>query len=63
MQPVTPINNLRSVALKRSGSRFSFSAQGQEIARKVEGPKYLIIQNIQNLDKLPADTVRYGIFP
>jgi Common central domain of tyrosinase/Polyphenol oxidase middle domain len=62
MQPAAPINNLRSVAFKRTGSRFSFSSEGQEIARKVEGPKYLIIQNIQNLDKLPADTVRYGIF-
>jgi Common central domain of tyrosinase len=62
MQPVTPINNLRSVAFKRTGSRFTISSEGQEIVRKVEGPKYLIIQNIQNLDKLPADTVRYGIF-
>jgi hypothetical protein len=62
MQPITPIDNLRTVSLKRSGSRFTLSAEGLELARKVEGPKYLIIQNIQNLDKLPADTVRYGIF-
>jgi hypothetical protein len=33
-----------------------------KIMSKQGGPRYLVIRNIHNLDKLPAATGRYGIF-
>lgn len=62
MQPKVPPKNLQLLALNKSETRFSLSSEGMAMATKAAGPHYLIIQNIQNLEKLPADTVRYGIF-
>jgi len=48
-----------------SGKIANFSVEvsiAAEIAGKPTGPRYLLIKNIRNLDKLPANTRSYGIF-
>lgn len=63
MQPAVPVRRLQQFVLSQVGAAVSLPAEGRAaVAAKVAGPHYLIVQNIQNLDKLPARAVRYGIF-
>lgn len=63
MQPKVDTRAFESMAL--SGNKALFTMQPailDKIMRKQGGPRYLVIRNIRNLDKLPAPTGRYGIF-
>ncbi len=64
MQPQRPASQLRTFTLlKRPQNLMRFTPQAIEPIKSASpGPHYLIIQDIQNLTKFAADTLRYGIF-
>jgi hypothetical protein len=63
IQPKVNIQNLEDFALQGNKTLFTMEADvASKILKKHGGPRYLIITNIHNLDKLPAATGRYGIF-
>jgi hypothetical protein len=63
MQATHPANTLHQFQLLGRESRFTLPTERVTALRSnAEGPRYLIIENIQNLEKLPAETLRYGIF-
>lgn len=62
IQPTVPIDRLRSFAFGKDDTRFTLSSEDASALPSRPGPLYLIIHNIQNLDRLPADRLRYGIF-
>jgi polyphenol oxidase len=50
-------------SLQKSGPKFSVASAGlATLKSKPAGPRYLLLRNIQNLEKLGAEAVRYGIF-
>lgn len=63
MTPKTPVNQLRQFALQKAGARFKLpSAAAPKITAAAPTPHYLLIQNIRNLDKFPAQITEFGIF-
>jgi polyphenol oxidase len=63
MQPAAPVKTLQTFALDKSGNLFVLAPASLGAVRaNASGPHFLIIQGIQNLDQLPAETVQYGIF-
>ena len=62
MQPSVPVARLQALALQGTRARFGLSPEARAVTTRAEGPQYLVIQNMQNLDQLPATTIRYGIF-
>jgi hypothetical protein len=61
MQPRVSIRSLQSLSVSRSANRLALSAAAvREV--NLPSPEFLVITNIRNLDALPPDTLRYGIF-
>lgn len=61
MQPATPLANLRAEAQPKAANRITLTQNARTRSRAAT-PDFLLITNIKNLDKLPATTIRYGIF-
>jgi hypothetical protein len=63
MKPTANPRNLEHFALQGNKALFTLeAAAANKITSRQGGPRYLIIKNIHNLEKLPAATGRYGIF-
>src|SRR5262249_5171384 len=63
MRPTTPIRNLRDFALQKAGPRFTLPADATTRLKAVApSPHFLVLQNIHDLDKFPAETTDFGIF-
>jgi hypothetical protein len=65
MQPGKPSNQLKTFTFNRTGNQVApvtASSAIIEMARVETQPFFLYLQNIQNLEKLGAGTVRYGVF-
>jgi hypothetical protein len=63
MQPTANTQNLESFSLQGNKALFTMEADVVgKITKRQGGPRYLIIRNIHNLDKLPEASGRYGIF-
>ncbi len=62
MQPALSLKQVQLFVLNRAGTAFSLPREwGVRAAAKQAGPNYLIMENIQNLDKLPVNTLEYAI--
>jgi len=61
MKTKAKLTNLRVWALKRTANRVTFAAPAIEHFR-APGPDFLLIENIHDLEKLPATAVDFGVF-
>lgn len=61
MQPRAKVSTLREFAAARSANRVTLAAPALRKVREA-GPDFLLIKNIQNLEKLPESAVDFGIF-
>lgn len=56
-------NTLRTLTLERRNTSILMAPNTvAELRGKASAPEFLLATNIQNLDKLPADTTRFGVF-
>lgn len=63
MRPLVPPLALSVLPLLRKGPIFTMQMPQLEQLRGLQDrPRYLLIENIRGLEKLPADAVTYGIF-
>ncbi len=61
MTPTVPTGQLRQLALGPVDTRMTLPSAAVT-SPSGPGPSYLIVENIENLETLPGDTLRYGIF-
>lgn len=61
MKPRVAPATLRESALALTRNRVSFAAETLERVQDA-GPDFLFIQNVRELEKLPADSVSFGVF-
>lgn len=61
MKSQVAIAELRTMRSEKTGNRLQIASAALEEVQEA-GPDFLVIENIQNLDELPADTVDFGIF-
>ncbi len=61
MRPTVATASFRAAALPQAENRVTVSAP---VLKQIQSPapEFLLIRNLRNLETLPADTVRYGIF-
>lgn len=62
MTPTVPPGQLNRLALGPVDTRVVLPSAAVSVLGSGAGPSYLVVENIQNLDTLPADTLRYGLF-
>lgn len=62
MPPTVPPGQLRPFAFVRTDTGFTLASGRASSLTSTPGPHYLLVENIQNLDTLPAGTLRYGVF-
>ncbi|HSF39512.1 MAG TPA: tyrosinase family protein [Thermoanaerobaculia bacterium] len=61
MQPRVRVSTLQEFSAARSANRVTLAAPTLRKVRQA-GPDFLLIRNIQNLERLPESTVDFGIF-
>ncbi len=61
MRPTVAPASLRAASVPKTANRLTLGAP-LLTRMKAAGPEFLIIENLKNLDKLPPETVQFGVF-